>query len=107
MSQLFRVHPSSGTARTVKDHPYLSVCELSVRVVELVGFEGQRAETEFVMYLIEKAKLLEKIIIDPCVPKYLGTPKELLYRDSEEYHSARKHAIELGARFPLWDFVIP
>ncbi|KAH9673629.1 FBD domain-containing protein [Citrus sinensis] len=105
--KLFRVHPSSGTARTVKDHPYLSVCELSVRVVELVGFEGQRAETEFVMYLIEKAKLLEKIIIDPCIPKYLGTPKELLYRDSEEYHSARKHAIELGARFPLWDFVIP
>ncbi|KAJ4715181.1 Fbd-associated f-box protein [Melia azedarach] len=101
------VEPSSGMRQSVRNHPYLRHSELSVRVVELIGFAGQTTDSEFVIYLIENAKLLEKIIIDPCIDRYLGTPKEFIFRESEVYQSAIRQATHLAATFPLWDFVIP
>lgn len=94
--------------KAIKDHPYLSFTEFrSFRVVELLGFVGHPADLEFVMYLIESARLLEKIIIDPCTIYQVGTPRELSCRESKEYLSARRRAIKLAAKFPLWEFVIP
>lgn len=63
--------PSYEAAKTVKDHPHLSLTKLSVREVELVGFEGL-ADAEFVMYLIESAELLEKITLDSCLWELQG-----------------------------------
>ncbi|KAJ4705719.1 FBD-associated F-box protein [Melia azedarach] len=99
------VKPSSGMRRSVRNHPFLGHSELSIRVVELVGFAGQTTDSEFVIYLIENAKLLEKIIIDPCIDMYRGTPTELLFRESELYQSAIKQATHLAVTFPLWNFI--
>lgn len=75
--------PSYEAVKTVKDHPHLSLTKLSVREVELVGFEGL-ADAEFVMYLIESAELLEKITLDSCLWGFVGTPRESHWRETEE-----------------------
>ncbi|KAL9438967.1 hypothetical protein AB3S75_024600 [Citrus x aurantiifolia] len=101
-------YESYESVKTIKDHPYLSFTELrSIRVVELLGFVGHTADFELVMYLIFSAKLLEKIIIDPCPTWRVGTPAELIWRETAEYQSARRRAFELASKFPLWEFVIP
>ncbi|GAY59042.1 hypothetical protein CUMW_191560 [Citrus unshiu] len=61
---IFSVEPSSGSARSVKDHPYVSFTDLRIRVVELNGFERLIADVESLICLIENAKLLEKITVD-------------------------------------------
>lgn len=78
--QIFSVEPSSGSARSVKDHPYVSFTDLRIRVVELNGFERLIADVESLICLIENAKLLEKITVDTCKPYYLGTFKGIMLR---------------------------
>lgn len=76
--QIFSVEPSSGSARSVKDHPYVSFTDLRIRVVELNGFERLIADVESLICLIENAKLLEKITVDTCKSYYLGIFKEIM-----------------------------
>lgn len=38
--KIFSIEPSSGSVQSVKDHLYVSFTDLSIRVVELLGFEG-------------------------------------------------------------------
>ncbi|KAL9431956.1 hypothetical protein AB3S75_027043 [Citrus x aurantiifolia] len=59
---LFKVEPSSGFVRTVKDHPYVSLRDLSIREVELIGFMGLSTDTEFFICLTENAEQLDKVI---------------------------------------------
>lgn len=82
-------------------HPHLSL-----RVLELTGFQWLEADIEFLTDLVENAVTLEKIIIDICRPHYLGTSRELLYRNTEYYQSARKRAVEFVAKFPRLESVI-
>lgn len=90
--------------RKVKKHsPHLTL-----RVAELVGFFWLRDDVKFLLDLLENATLLEKIIIDPGRAYLLGKPGEKFYRkNSWEYKSARMRAIELAAKFPHLEFVIP
>ncbi|MED6207393.1 hypothetical protein PIB30_035386 [Stylosanthes scabra] len=44
-------------------------CEYSVKELELVGFCGATCEVELVMYMLENAVLLQKIIIDTRFPR--------------------------------------
>ncbi|KAK9181404.1 hypothetical protein WN944_024541 [Citrus x changshan-huyou] len=90
--------------RKVKKHsPHLTL-----RVAELVGFFWLRDDVKFLFDLLENATLLEKIIIDPGRAYLLGKPGEKFYRkNSWEYKSARMRAIELAAKFPHLEFVIP
>lgn len=78
--QIFSVEPSSGSARSVKDHPYVSFTDLRIRVVELNGFERLIADVESLICFIENAKLLEKITVDTCKSYYLGIFKEIMLR---------------------------
>ncbi|KAK9205719.1 hypothetical protein WN943_015988 [Citrus x changshan-huyou] len=105
--KLFKVEPSSGFVRTVKDHPYVSLRDLSIREVELIGFMGLSTDTEFLICLIENAKQLDKVTLYPCPPFFLGKPIELCHRDTKEYQSIRKRAVEFAANYPQLDFVIP
>ncbi|XP_024043224.1 uncharacterized protein LOC127900790 [Citrus sinensis] len=105
--KLFKVEPSSGFVRTVKDHPYVSLRDLSIREVELIGFMGLSTDTEFLICLIENAKQLDKVTHYPCPPFFLGKPIELCHRDTKEYQSIRKRAVEFAANYPQLDFVIP
>lgn len=98
--------PSYEAAKTVKDHPHLSLTKLSVREVELVGFEGL-ADAEFVMYLIKSAELLEKITLDSCLWDYMGTPRESQWRETEECKLGKQRTTELVAKLPLVQFLIP
>ncbi|KAL9428495.1 hypothetical protein AB3S75_030481 [Citrus x aurantiifolia] len=105
--KLYDVKPFAEWVQTIKDHVYSSLSELiSIRELEVVGLEGCGADTDFVICLIENAELLEKIIIDPCKTRILGTPYESSYRECAEYQSNRRQAIQLAARLPLWEFVI-
>lgn len=79
---------------------------LSLKVAEFVGFEWHTADVEFLMDLHESATTLEKVIIDNCRSHYLGSPKELLYRNSSKYQSARTRAMELASIFPQLKFEI-
>lgn len=105
--QLFKVEPSSGFVRTVKDHPYVSLRDLSIREVELIGFMGLSTDTEFLICLIENAKQLDKVTHYPCPPFFLGKPIELCHRDTEEYQLIIKRAIGFAANYPQLDSVIP
>ncbi|KAK9200701.1 hypothetical protein WN944_015899 [Citrus x changshan-huyou] len=58
----FQFEPSSGFVRTVKDHPYVSLRDLSIREVELIGFMGLSTDTEFFTCLTENAEQLDKVI---------------------------------------------
>lgn len=87
--------------QTMKNHPHLSL-----RVVELIGFTWVRGEVEFLSDLLECATRLEKVIIDPMETMLVGSTLELLYRESAEYKSYRKRAVELAAKFPRCEFVI-
>lgn len=96
---------SSRYVQNIKYHPFLNLGDLRLRVVEMIRFERLTADIEFQEYLLESAMLVDKIVIDPCRPHYLGSRKELFYRNSKEYESARKRAVMLAAKLPELEYV--
>lgn len=98
--------PSYEAVKRVKDHPHLSLTKLGVRELELVGFEGL-ADAEFVVYLIERAELLEKITLDSRQWNYVQTRMGPHRRETELCKLGKQRAIELAAKLPLLQFVIP
>ena len=98
---------ASGFVRTVKDHPYATLRDLSIREVELIAFMGFSTDTEFLICLTENPKQLDKVTFYPCPPFFLGKPLELCHRDTEEYQLIIKRAIGFEANYPQLDSVIP
>eukprot|EP00257_Ricinus_communis_P013617 XP_015571091.1 putative F-box/LRR-repeat protein At5g38386 [Ricinus communis] len=78
-----------------------------LKVVEVLGFQGNAAEVELVLYFLRNAAVLKNLIISPCAPCYLRSPSQLKFKETELYQSAKQHAVELGARVPPGvDFVV-
>ncbi|OMO52821.1 hypothetical protein CCACVL1_29062 [Corchorus capsularis] len=78
-------------AMTVPESPHYQLKE-----VEMVGFMGLGADTEFITYLVKNAVMLEKITVDPREPDLLGSPWE--YKDLKRIKAARIHAERLRKR---------
>ncbi|XVF10632.1 hypothetical protein REPUB_Repub07fG0199400 [Reevesia pubescens] len=77
----------------------------NLKVVEMTGFVGQTIDTEFCMYLIENAIMLEKIIIDPCPLFAKGGPYENHYY-SEVIKAVRDCAEQLKSKYLLGDKLV-
>ncbi|RYR77789.1 hypothetical protein Ahy_A01g002399 [Arachis hypogaea] len=75
-------------------------CEYSLKELELVGFCGATCEVELIMYMLENAVRLQKIIIDtrfPTKPKLKPIGEHSTSWDRE---SIQKRALELHKKIP-------
>ena len=76
-----------------------------LKEVEIVGFVGRAIDIELVVYLLESAIKLEKIVINPCCPIVVGTPWETEeienYKDVKECAKQLKKYLPLGAEFVI------
>ncbi|OMO56668.1 hypothetical protein CCACVL1_26377 [Corchorus capsularis] len=75
-----------------------------LKEVEIVGFMGLGADTEFITYLVKNAVMLEKITVDPREPDLLGSPWE--YEDLKRIKAARIRAERLRKRGFLEDKLV-
>ncbi|KAK2971355.1 hypothetical protein RJ640_030321 [Escallonia rubra] len=69
-----------------------------LQVVEVVGFVGRTIDVELVMYLLEHAGKLERIVLNPAFPWTIGTPLEFI--EFKETKAARECALQLKASVP-------
>ncbi|KAK7842132.1 hypothetical protein CFP56_014295 [Quercus suber] len=67
-------------ARKVKKYPNEHLKE-----VEIVGFAGREIDIQLVVYLLESAINLEKIIVNLCAPYVVGIPCPKNIRTTVEY----------------------
>ncbi|XP_022725862.1 uncharacterized protein LOC111282153 isoform X3 [Durio zibethinus] len=65
----------------------------SLKVVEVVGFRGFKIDVDFVTYVLEHGKMIEKITINCCHPSWIGQIWEC--ESIKERDKARKHALQL------------
>jgi hypothetical protein len=76
-----------------------------LKEVEIVGFVGRATDIELVVYLLESAIKLEKIVINPCSPYVVGTPWETEEiennKDVKECAKQLKKYLPLGAEFVI------
>ncbi|XVF10553.1 hypothetical protein REPUB_Repub07fG0192500 [Reevesia pubescens] len=86
----------------IKASPSLN--RLALEVVEMTGFVGKRVDTEFCMYLIENASILEKIIIDPFTSFKKGGPCENY--NTKRVKAARECAEQLRSKYSLGDKLV-
>ena len=77
-------------ARKVKKYPNEHLKE-----VEIVGFAGRAIDIQLVVYLLESAINLEKIIVNLCAPYVVGIPCPRNIRTTAEYKGAREAAMRL------------
>ncbi|GMY39203.1 F-box protein At4g09920-like [Fagus crenata] len=76
-----------------------------LKEVEIVGFVGRAIDIELVVYLLESAIKLEKIVINPCSPYVVGTPWET--EEIENNKVVKECAKQLKKYLPLGaEFVI-
>uniref|UniRef100_A0A2P2LT18 Uncharacterized protein LOC103319823 isoform X2 n=1 Tax=Rhizophora mucronata TaxID=61149 RepID=A0A2P2LT18_RHIMU len=87
---------SSNGMKVIKEEQPLQC----LKTVEILGFVGGAADTELVLYLLENAVELEKLIIDTCEPCFMGTSLESEHRGCDKCEAARQRAAELVARVP-------
>ena len=78
-------------ARKVKKYPN----EHLMKEVEIVGFAGCAIDIQLVVYLLECAINLEKIVINPCSPYIKGIPCPENVRTTVKYKGAREAAKRL------------
>ncbi|XP_022719570.1 uncharacterized protein LOC111277401 isoform X2 [Durio zibethinus] len=64
----------------------------NLKEVEVVGFLGGTSDTELIIYLLESAFNLEKLVIDPCPLSWRGTPWEFV--ETEQKQRARRSALQ-------------
>ncbi|OMP12793.1 putative ubiquitin-protein ligase [Corchorus olitorius] len=76
----------------------------SLKVVEVTGFVGQTVDTEFCIYLIRSAIMLEKIIIKPCFLDARGSAYENDHVEVEK--AGRERAEQLRSKYCLGDKLV-
>ncbi|CAK9143461.1 unnamed protein product [Ilex paraguariensis] len=69
------------------------------KVVEFMGFVGRTNDVELVMYLLENAVSLEKMIIDVRDPLSVGKPLE--FNETDKKQAARECGRQLKANLPF------
>ncbi|RDY04496.1 putative F-box protein, partial [Mucuna pruriens] len=85
-----------------RERKFTTECRYSLKELELVGFCGAACEVELVMYILENADELQKIIIDtglPTKPKLKPLGEHFKTWDHEEN---KRHARELQEKIPPW-----
>lgn len=85
-------YPERMTPKFTKKHPYNLL-----KVVELLGFVGEREDVEIAMYLLENAVSLEKLTIGPFNPECSIYESEFHER---EKLLTRECALQLGTKLP-------
>ena len=66
-----------------------------LKEVEIVGFAGRAIDIQLVVYLLESAINLEKIIVNLCAPYVVGIPCPRNIRTTARYKGAREAAMRL------------
>ena len=74
-------------ARKVKKYPNEHLKE-----VEIVGFAGRAIDIQLVVYLLESAINLEKIIVNPYAPYIVGIPHPANVKTTVKFEGAREAA---------------
>ncbi|KAJ4850134.1 hypothetical protein Tsubulata_000608, partial [Turnera subulata] len=64
-----------------------------LKVVEFIGFNGFECEIQLLLQLHEYYPMLERIVINPCVPYAIGTMEETTARLSNRYKQAKRTGI--------------
>ncbi|KAM7251779.1 hypothetical protein ACFE04_023662 [Oxalis oulophora] len=85
-----KISEETWTKFKAKNH-----CFKNLKKVKIAGFGGVN-DVEFIRNLFNCAPLLDKIIIDACLPFYLGSPIEYLVRQTTRYFEARRLAVEFS-----------
>ena len=76
-----------------------------LKEVEIVGFAGCAIDIQLVVYLLESAVNLEKIVINPCSPYIKGIPcpenvrTTVIYKGAKEAAKRLKEKLLTGAEF--------
>ena len=52
--------------------------------MEIIGFVGRAIEIKLIVYLLESAIKLEKLVINPCSSALVGTPWEFVRVEENE-----------------------
>ncbi|KAK9027891.1 hypothetical protein V6N11_067712 [Hibiscus sabdariffa] len=77
----------------------------SLKEVEVTGFRGFKIDVDFVTYLLEHGRVIEKITINCCHPSWIGKIWE--WESIKEREKARKHALQLKSKSsPTTEFVV-
>lgn len=93
-SQLVCINASQqGTPRVRK----AKNLHLYLKAFELAGFVGCRVDMELILYILEHAVALEKLVIDP---RSSFAKSGMDFRDTEVTQAARKSAKMLKPRLP-------
>lgn len=71
-----------------------------LKEVKLLGFYGETIELEFIKYILANATDLQKLLIDPIRPVYLGHCIEHKIRKSEDFTLPRTRARNIEALVP-------
>ena len=66
-----------------------------LKEVEIVGFAGRAIDIQLVVYLLESAINLEKIIVNPYAPYIVGIPRPENVRTTVKFEGAREAAKRL------------
>ena len=67
--------------------------------MEITEFVGRAIDIELLVYLLERAIKLEKLVINPCSPALVGTPCEFVR--VEENEGAIECAKQLKKNLPV------
>ena len=95
-------HDVERKARKVRKYPNEHLME-----VEIVGFAGCAIDIQLVVYLLESAVNLEKIVINPRSPYIKGIPcpenvrTTVIYKGAKEAAKRLKEKLLTGAEFVI------
>ncbi|OMO72410.1 F-box/LRR-repeat protein, partial [Corchorus capsularis] len=70
-----------------------------LKEVEIIGYGGGLYDTKLVIYLLESAVALDKIVINPRSPAVLAWP--FMFKDGKKERRARKVALQLKKERPI------
>lgn len=97
-----------NTLRTIMKQQEVEACpHHHLKIMEILGFIGNKIDSEFITYLIESCVALEKITIDPREPCFNGTPFEFEPEVIKRKRKSQKQAKKLRKKLkPKADFII-
>ncbi|XVF09918.1 hypothetical protein REPUB_Repub07fG0138700 [Reevesia pubescens] len=70
---------SKKLRKHLAEHPYPCL-----KIMVIKGFVGVPAEMEVLAHVFENAPALEKLVIDACLPRLLGTTAESTFRETDQ-----------------------